>query len=426
MYRRLFFVVFLFLISCAVCFSVLADDIEPKGFFEFANDFFDVPEDSEDLATYEDNDGIALMSVSTDDIDNGLLTIEMFGAYQTHFFSGSDETFINTRSCSTSSLINSVVTSSTFKYPAGGVDICSPFVDVIRITQTTSSTEPILKKGSSFDFSLSNVQLFWDYKHGSKYTNCYFNGGPGWGEIRIYDIFDNVYTLQCESLNFKFQDNNKYMNIWGSSGELPADVYKIDIVYYTDLIDTFGIPEQAFDEDYTGTSFIPHHSIGFYNSVLVLTENEKNEAVGLLQSIIIAVNNIKDGIINLPSNIANFFVEGIKSLFVPTEQELQDWKDKFDVFLSEHLGFLYQIPGYLVDLVKSIYNAFDAPNNTVEMPTYEYDFDGSTFSFGGYTVDLIPEGFEAVVSVLRVIVNIVCTLAFANMALRYFERILTR
>lgn len=427
---------------CVLSFSVLADDVDDdrRGFLEFAQDYFrgdddtddaDAPELSEDIATY-DNDGIALMSVTTDDIDDGALTITMYGTYQSFVSAG--KYIVATSSKATGSVINAVKSSSSFIY-ADTLINARNFADVIQITQTTSSITPLFKKGAVFDFGLSDIQCYWDYKRivssGSKVVDCLSNG-HGWGVIKVYNSFGVVYTLNaddCESLTFKF--NGKMLDIYGTTCALPCDVYKIEFVYYTDLIDTYGIPSDAIDPDYSGytssgaeVTYIPHHHIGFVNSVLTLSEVEQTN--GLLQSIIGGITSIKDAIVNLPATIGNFIIDGIKSLFVPTEEDLEEWKDKFDTFWFDHLGFIYQLPGYVVDLCKSIYNSVDAPHNTVEIPLFEVDFGEANFSFGGYDVDLVPEGFGGIVAVLKVIVNIVCTLAFVNVGLRYFERILSR
>lgn len=150
---------------------------------------------------------------------------------------------------------------------------------------------------------------------------------------------------------------------------------------------------------------------------------------GLFESIFVFLQSILDGILGLPQSI----YESVMGLFVPTyynpnffEENNQRFKDLFD---SSFRG--------LVDAYELLSSSFGLLYNTmtdstvidyVELPELSFNFgtdeDPAVFVFGGDVVELVPYGMESLVDVLKLIVNVVCTLAFLVMYLRKLERIL--
>lgn len=411
--------------------SLLSDSTDfeynPRGLFDLVPDIFNNDTDdadaalATDVATY-DNDDIALMSAVTDGIAEGSLSIKMFAQTQGSYFSG------KSTSCSvgpkaTSSAINSVKTVSC------AVD-SSSFVDVIRICEIGDSLTPLFEKDSSFSLTLSNIQCFWDVKRvlnsGSNVTTYTNYSGHGWGQLLAFDALGNSEVVECDSISFKW--SGKYFSVFIDTCNLPFDVYQIDILYYTDLVESFGIPSNAVDPDFSGiegntsVSYINYHSIGFYNSVLTITEHDSVD--GFLGNIVSTVNNIKDSIINLPATIWEFISDGLYSLFVPTDEQLADWQDSFDSFCAEHFGFAYEALSIITDIYSSLFDNTDS-SGVIVFPEFTLDLlDGNSFSFGGWEVSLIPSGFEYIVSdYLKLITSILITLWFVNMAYNYFGKI---
>lgn len=124
---------------------------------------------------------------------------------------------------------------------------------------------------------------------------------------------------------------------------------------------------------------------------------------------------ILQGILNLP----NALVEGIKNLFLPTQAEAIDFRDKMDALLRDRLGPAYEANDIIEDFAYSLGAGTETLDEdpepaTITMPALTVDLAGADFTFGGWEVRVIPEGFEEIVKVLKTVVNMVCTLAFLN------------
>lgn len=121
---------------------------------------------------------------------------------------------------------------------------------------------------------------------------------------------------------------------------------------------------------------------------------------------------------SLPEKI----MDGIKGLFVPDEEDMQAYSDKWDELLHTRFGALYES----VDLISSYGDAFTEveATNTVQFPSVTIPLAGVDFSFGGWDVKVIPEGFDTLFDTLRWMITILATVAFVNALRNKFERLL--
>jgi hypothetical protein len=60
----------------------------------------------------------------------------------------------------------------------------------------------------------------------------------------------------------------------------------------------------------------------------------------------------------------------------------------------------------------------------ITMPQVTVSLAGTPFTFGGYQVDIIPDGFETLQQMCRLAVSMVCTVVFINMLKEKLEWIL--
>lgn len=148
-------------------------------------------------------------------------------------------------------------------------------------------------------------------------------------------------------------------------------------------------------------------------SVFTVTEvAAEPEYTGLLGTIIGWLTNVWEGITNLPTLI----LDGIKSLFVPSDEQLQALSDQYDGLFEEKLGFVYQLLSWVVDSFTSFKDTLLAGT------TYSFTFPGIRFPYDGEMIEILPEqevslenGFmEVVRPVLGTIVSIVAVVGFAN------------
>lgn len=143
------------------------------------------------------------------------------------------------------------------------------------------------------------------------------------------------------------------------------------------------------------------------------SENEK----GLLQSVVEWLQSIKDAIVNLPELI----IEKIKGLFIPTEEDMTEIKDNFDLLMQERFGALYEAGSIISEFVDSF--TFQGEKRSVAFPMVEIFLAEDLFVFGGWEVDLVPYGFESIIGVLKGLIGIVCTLLFVVMLRNKFNKI---
>ena len=80
----------------------------------------------------------------------------------------------------------------------------------------------------------------------------------------------------------------------------------------------------------------------------------QSEEAGLLQGVINKLtsgfsalgeklSSVVTSITELPQKLWNLMSDGLKSLFVPSEESMTEYKDKWDTLLSERLGAVYQV-----------------------------------------------------------------------------------
>ena len=128
------------------------------------------------------------------------------------------------------------------------------------------------------------------------------------------------------------------------------------------------------------------------------------------QSVVTGISNIFQGIIELPGKIVNLLIDGLKSLFIPGEDELTSIQGKYQQLLSERLGFIWQAYELINNLFTGIMDALESGG------VYEFSFPGIAFPFNGEELVILPETSVSleneVMDVIRpVLGTIVCFIA---------------
>lgn len=157
-------------------------------------------------------------------------------------------------------------------------------------------------------------------------------------------------------------------------------------------------------------------STGFNNMIQSAKENTQN----IITTISDKTKEIKDSIVELPEKIGNKILE----LFVPAPDDLTEYKDKWDELLSDRFGVVYESGTLILDTVQTITAQSASP--TIEFPEVSYNFSGTPFTFGGYNVDVVPDGFEFFVDILKTLIDIVVTLAFVNGMRNKYDELIMR
>lgn len=217
-----------------------------------------------------------------------------------------------------------------------------------------------------------------------------------------YDIQGNSYTLDSHT-----EGKNRETYYYGlviDCAPVDADIVKFKI---TSPHFTY---KDYFGNGVTGT-YIRH--IGF-NAASNTTVTISSEEAGLLKKLI-------NKIIELPSALSDM----LKNFFLPDEQFIASYKAKFETLLSEHFGALYQS----IDAFKSLDDAFSSAVTTqdsIQMPIVTVSLAGTDYSFGGYTVKMIPDKIVPIVNILKTLLGIVATLLFVNMLKHRYEGVVSK
>lgn len=129
----------------------------------------------------------------------------------------------------------------------------------------------------------------------------------------------------------------------------------------------------------------------------------------------------KEEITSLPGKIASAIIDGIKSLFVPSEEDLTEIKDKYESMLSEKLGFVWQGFDLLTTFVGDLQTSLESGE------AYEFNFPGVVLPMQGEEFVLVPETpvslDNELMDILRplvgTVVSMIAVIAFVNMAHDY-------
>ena len=130
------------------------------------------------------------------------------------------------------------------------------------------------------------------------------------------------------------------------------------------------------------------------------------------------LENIVQGIVNLPQNL----LEGIKGLFVPDAESMAAYQDQWSELLADRFGAIYESVAVIDDFISSIDSS--AKQEEVTFPSITVDLAGTPWTFGGWSVDIVPDNFAFLTTYSKLIVNIICTFAFVNGLRNKFESIL--
>ena len=139
--------------------------------------------------------------------------------------------------------------------------------------------------------------------------------------------------------------------------------------------------------------------------------SDNAEQTGLLKGILNAITS-------LPGKIVSALIDGLKSLFIPSDADITELKTKYETLLSERLGFVWQAGEWLVSFGQSVLSAMQSTDE------YVFTFPGLhlTLPEGEFTlIEEMPVSLDnAVMDVIRpvlgTVVSMVSVIAFINTA----------
>lgn len=151
---------------------------------------------------------------------------------------------------------------------------------------------------------------------------------------------------------------------------------------------------------------------------------------GLLKSILEWLKAIKTGIGNVASSIANLpglIVDGIKGLFVPSQDALQSLKGNYETLFEGKFGFIYQLYNWVVTFFGDLKTALTSG------AAYAFTFPGIAFPMDGETITILGETAvsldNSAMTVLRPVlgtaVSFIVVIATVNTCRRFILRFLS-
>ena len=152
------------------------------------------------------------------------------------------------------------------------------------------------------------------------------------------------------------------------------------------------------------------------STATVIVEEDRTDS--LLDTIVGGVSDIIDGILNLPQLI----IDGIKSLFIPDAWEMAAYQVKWEELFAARFGAIYEAVVLIDEFGQAI--GEQAKQGTVTFPDITLDLAGTPWTFGGWEVKVVPDGFDVVIGTLKTAINIVCTFAFVNGLRHRFEGVI--
>lgn len=414
--RSLFCVLLVCVLSCGL-FSVTAFAI-------------DTAPDNDPIEEIIESNSVSTFGLTDEDLESGNIKISSAIAWRTK---SSDGTIRNTSGTFYGAFYDNVT-----PITAGG----SQFQDITSVLNSddyhdthytlriTSANDDIrlYDKGQVFDFSainlLSAVAVY--DADGSTLlarSNWYYTGIDHL-IVRFYDRVGNYTDIRLDDFNAK--QSNDLVNL-SFSTTVPADCYEVRIYIFMET-------PYAGISSYIGGDYIFKASWGFRDAMFAITASEADNS-GFFASILEWLRNIRDGvtglgdkisnvvnsIIELPSRIWSFISDGLKELFIPSEDDMVSIKEDWDTLMSERFGAIYEAGSLIVDWANNFTE--QSAKNTVNMPSVSVDLAGTEFTFGGYDVELVPERFSFLVDILKGVIDIVCTLAFVNAMKKRYDNV---
>lgn len=260
-----------------------------------------------------------------------------------------------------------------------------------------------------------------------------------YNEISIYDVSSNLIyksTINQEKI-VPTLVRVKYTN--GEYEDFTADDFSLEVGSVT-LNDSYYIKLKSSEFSYDVESI----AVGLYYDITSYDHNDEildsyyimcrfgfdyckldvqflNDENGLLSGIIGWVKNIYNTLVGLPSKIGDFIIDGLKSLFIPTQDFLETTQRRFDYILNLRLGAIWQTCTFATDFIKAF--TYSGDTTSITFPEVTVNLANTPFTFGGWTVNVIPDGFSGIISTLKIITSIGATFLFVNGLMKRYEKI---
>ena len=133
--------------------------------------------------------------------------------------------------------------------------------------------------------------------------------------------------------------------------------------------------------------------------------------------------DFQEDLLALPENIWIWFKDGIISLFWPDPDIVYQFKEDMEEMMVNKFGGIAQAGTIIRDTWNSLEEA--VATESIHIPVTTIKLIGQDkFSFGGYDVKVIPDGFEFYADACKAITGISCTFLFVNSLRKRYDDIM--
>lgn len=297
-----------------------------------------------------------------------------------------------------------------------------------KITLNLSFDDSTLQGGNSWRNALYNSDSPYSFNSITGAGNYVYNATPllNINSSAKWFAFDGPKFYFGNVINVYFVDINGEQHTLGSYTDLSA----INTTF-TSPVDVVGV---YIDVQYnmnggifrsSSVSFPSIYKLSLSGEIAVDTSGVNT---GLLRSIIEWLRNILTAIKSLPQQISNFVIEGLKTLFIPSSDNIMATFDGLKTMAESKLGFLYTMFTMLYDLLHSIVTGVVNPMQTLTIPAFSLPWiDGSSLViWNEMTFDIMPQGLDVLKNLVKLLTSLVLITATISHCVEYFRNFFKR
>ena len=245
-----------------------------------------------------------------------------------------------------------------------------------------------------FDGESQSITVTWS-------PSAHFNVSAGYGILEYYPTaYLFVYNNKQIALVDPYEE---------SSFEIPLQAGQTHIILQARYTQTQNLTLASSVSELT--------PIFLFGNLPTFSRTDPN--TGLLSGILAFLQTIYNAIVSLPGNIASAIIEGLKGLFIPSEEDITGIKSQYESLFSQRLGFIYQAASWITDFAQTMLPTLQSGN------TYQFTFPGVSVPLpDGTNMVLLQEQqvslenglMDVLRPVLGTIVSFICVVSFINMA----------
>lgn len=238
----------------------------------------------------------------------------------------------------------------------------------------------------------------------------------------IYGILgssDFWYEVPVSSLGINFQENSTYVI------KLVNDVNKIYLdetyVLYDEIQFTIGGLTEDDKEANRVNAIIASNN----KTTEAIEENTKTNK-NILEKIVEVLSYINPFSDNFfGKKLVDLILDGLKSLFVPSDDFFTNWFDDLNSWLGDRFGILYFPVEIVLDFLNRVGGLAETTDYTLTIPSFKLSFMGyEAVFFSGYTYDfnelLVNETFKNIHTIYLTIVDVILYLCLIVLSYNTF------